>query len=753
MLVGAYDPAAWDGLVLSDRPGRGVALRFAVERDSERAESYDLLHIVHEVGPCAPDASYARISFDTHLPLGKGRDTPAVAKSGRQPGLTVEWARTADNAVCERLLIAYDGVLEICGYFPWDWRGTWQAAGERQDYRLSATTADGESSFAARILLSPMSERDEEPGEVFATGNEARVRCGVRAGDIIRVIARLDSPGNAKFDPALEFAPERIDRHLVAAAATYEANRVRASGHWDGLAESISNNLHWMVSLKPESGRLYTPAGRRWIFPRHGGGRDHWTVFCWDAFLNALELAVESPRLARETLLAVLETQYDNGNIPNWRGRFAGTPDRSQPPIGSYAVLKCYLRTGDRGLLEQAFPRLDRWSNWWRAPKGSARRRDGNGNGLFEWGCDTALLAESPAQWENEANRHQLAAWESGQDDLPNWDDAEWVEATETFDLDSVDLNSLLALDLECLAKIAVELGCEERAIELHTQYRALADRINRELWDDALGMYVDRYWDGRVSSRLAASNFFPLIAGIPSRERAERILDTLLDDTKFWGRYVIPTISRDDPAFEDQQYWRGTIWPPTNYLIYQGLRRYRFDEVAGELAARSAELFLRSWRDHQLCRENYDSRTGEGGGQIYQSWGPLFALIAIEEFIDVTPWDGLRVGTLAPPPTSTLSNVTLDGHRWEISLAERGLTVAVDGALLLAAGAPLVLRQLSFGPGRLTGETLALEQVELSIHLGSDRIHVAIDGDYSESEGSTLQVPAGTHRLDVRDA
>jgi glycogen debranching enzyme len=722
-----------------------------VERDGERAELYDLLHIVHEVGPCAPDGSYARVSFDTHLPLGKGHDTPTVVKSGRSPGLTIEWSKTGECTAVARLSIAYDGVLEVYGYCPWDWRGTWSTIGEPTGCRLDARTADGESALVALLLHATVSERDAERVEVLSQGDEARTCLPVVSGDSLYVSIQLTGPATTDSIALHEVNAAQVDGVLEAAEAAYESSRVQTQGHWDGLAASITNNLHWMVSLKPETGRLYTPAGRRWIFPRHGGERDHWTVFCWDAFLNALELAVESPELARETLLAVLETQYENGNIPNWRGRFAGTPDRSQPPVASFAVLKCYLRTGDRELLKQALPYLERWSAWWNAPKRSGRRRDGNSSGLFEWGCDTDLMIDSPASWENKASKHQLAAWESGQDDLPLWDDAKWVDETETFDVESVDLNSLLALDLECLAHIARELGVGDSAVEHRAAYRNLVDRINRYLWDDTLGMYVDRSWGGRRSRRLAASNFYPLIAGIPSRDRAERMVETLLDDTRFWGRYVLPTISRDDPAFADQQYWRGTIWPPPNYLVYQGLRRYGFDEVAGELASRSADLFLETWRKYHLCRENYDSRTGEGGGQTYQSWGPLFALMAVEEFVDVNPWDGLRLGTLAPPPDSTLCNIKLCGHSWNVSVSPDGMTVAVDGKQLLQSRVPLVLRHCSIGEARFSAQTLALEPVELAISLGTNRVLVTIDGEKSETSADRIGVPAGSHRLELR--
>ena len=43
----------------------------------------------------------------------------------------------------------------------------------------------------------------------------------------------------------------------------------------------------------------------------------------------------------------------------------------------------------------------------------------------------------------------------------------------------------------------------------------------------------------------------------------------------KFWGDWIMPSISRDDPAYADQMYWRGRIWAPMNFLVYLGLRNY----------------------------------------------------------------------------------------------------------------------------------------------------------------------------------
>ena len=48
-----------------------------------------------------------------------------------------------------------------------------------------------------------------------------------------------------------------------------------------------------------------------------------------------------------------------------------------------------------------------------------------------------------------------------------------------------------------------------------------------------------------------------------------------LKNPDEFWGKWVIPSIAFNDPAFKDQDYWRGRIWGPMNYLVYLGLQNY----------------------------------------------------------------------------------------------------------------------------------------------------------------------------------
>ncbi len=258
--------------------------------------------------------------------------------------------------------------------------------------------------------------------------------------------------------------------------------------------------------------------------------------------------------------------------------------------------------------------------------------REGLTSGLLAWGSDTALVpgpGEVPP-WEEGAGGHQRAAWESGQDDLPLWDEAEWDPDREILAMSAVDLCSYRALDLECLSRIARILGDHATAERLSDDHARLAATMNRVLWSESYGLYLDELPSG-PSTRVAASNFLPLLAGVPSTRQARRMIDTLRDPARFGGRWVIPTISRDDPAFADQRYWRGSIWPPMNYLVLHGLRRYGFRDLASDLARRGADMFLADRRRSGMCREYFDARTGHGCGQRFQSWAPLLALGALD--------------------------------------------------------------------------------------------------------------------------
>jgi putative isomerase len=192
-------------------------------------------------------------------------------------------------------------------------------------------------------------------------------------------------------------------------------------------------------------------------------------------------------------------------------------------------------------------------------------------------------------------------------DDSPLYDDITYNAITYTMDLDDVGLNSLFALDAECLAKIAGILHHDEEGRTFAAEYARMGDLVRARLWNEQDGMFENRFWSGQFSKRLGPSNFYPMLAGIATAAQERRMVDEhLLNPREFWGDYVMPTIARNDPAFHDQYYWRGDIWPPTNYFVAKGLERYAEDRTALQFADKSYRLFMDDWKTNQHSDEQY---------------------------------------------------------------------------------------------------------------------------------------------------
>jgi len=182
----------------------------------------------------------------------------------------------------------------------------------------------------------------------------------------------------------------------------------------------------------------------------------------------------------------------------------------------------------------------------------------------------------------------------------------------------------------------------------------------------------------------------------IAPRQRLEKVLRRLLDENEFLSPHGIRALSlvhRDHPysfraggeehrveyvpgesntgLFGGNSNWRGPIWMPVNYLLVEALERYhhfygddlrvecptgsgRFmnlKEVAGELSARLAGLFLPGARGHRPCHageerfaadphwkdlvlfyEYFHGDTGRGVGASHQTGWTALAVRFLED-------------------------------------------------------------------------------------------------------------------------
>jgi hypothetical protein len=705
--IGALDPEAWNGIFFLARAFNQptpFALRFG-SWHWKFLDGRQIYDAASEVGPHAPDGSYCRMSW-RHPP--------------RSAPITLEWSRINQTTVVGRLTADADYQLVLETYFP-SYESTWGNQGfysvdESHQAIMGERYLDHVFGPTSRLVV--MVDRPLAASGIYPTLAKLHDNM-VSTGMLVSSIDREPTAGAAGMqfttggasvhfvatmgwdkDSLIQQAQGlltagKIDAILKEKSEAYAAHRPTVEGLFEGAPEAIGNSMLWTSTYAPATGMTFPSVSRRWAWENGG-----WAIGGWDTFFNALLTSLEDPTVTASGIKAILMAQTADGLVPNMASGNGITPDRSEPPVGAYGTWKVFQRTQDRALLEWAYPRLLKWHQRWFNDRGDGQPwRDGNRDGLLEWGSDRGSSTSLGGR-----GHLQAAKWESGMDDSPLWDEAVYDPHTYTLNLDSVDLNSLYALDAECLAKIAAILGKDEDARKLAANYDRMKQRVREKLWNEKDGIYEDRFWDGHFSKHLAPSNFYPMLAGIATPAQAKRMMEEhLLNPKEFWGTYVAPSIARNDPAFQGQFYVRGNIWPMLNYLLYEGISRYGFDHVALQFAQKNYDLFMNDWKTNQLSSEQYYAWGGSGGGHPQYTWGALLCLIAMEQYIDVNPWDGLRFGALNPPSSGEFCRAAWNGHSYDATIGPQRTALRRDGKLRFEATRGVVVREYEVEPTHLT--------------------------------------------------
>lgn len=497
-----------------------------------------------------------------------------------------------------------------------------------------------------------------------------------------------------------DLAIERA-RALVATPAA-EPALPRQVGHAAGALDAVRDVMGWNAVWDRVNHRPYVTCSRNWDLKKFGG----FGFWLNDTAVNALMLALFDPGQARENVATLLLGSTPEGNLPCLLTGNDSWVDRTQSPLVSLIVWQIFLRTGDRALLEQAFPLLARNHDWWQTA------RDGNGNGMLEFGSSKVGMGLY-------VGTRLAAKDESFMDNSPLHDEARWNEDSRTLDCEDVGLNCLVCVDAEMLANMATELGETEAA----ARYDAIAARMRKKIgthfWDESRQVFASRLWSGKFVRSLAPTSFYPLLAGAANKKQKAALLAHLDDPKTFGGAFGLPSVARNDPAYPDNVYWRGRIWPILNWLVWQGLRRAGEESKALELATKGWWMFERNWHEDRLCPENYNADTGIGLDQAdtdgFYSWSALLPYMMSAEIMDISPWHGWQI---ANGDNVSLGPVATPAGRIVLERNDRVVSLRQGGTVLLATNLP----------GRLT-------RLELTRH------RIALDLPDARPEGGWLRI------------
>jgi hypothetical protein len=449
----------------------------------------------------------------------------------------------------------------------------------------------------------------------------------------------------------------------------------------------------------------------------------------WDLAFHMIPFARIDPHFAKEQLLLLLREWYmhPNGQIPAYEFAFGDV----NPPVHAWACWRVYKMTGpkgqrDRVFLARAFHKLLLNFTWW------VNRKDPDGKNLFAGGF-------------------------LGLDNIGVFDRSRPLPTGGH--LEQADGTAWMAFYCVTMLAMALELASEDPAYEdvaskFFEHFIAIADAINTlggtGLWSEEDGFYYDQlHADGMHTPLRIRSlvGLMPLIAvevleerkfahlegfqrrlrwflenrpdvtgqiacmlprssgsgvqrllAIPSRDRLERVLRYLLDETEFLSPHGVRSVSRvhrDQPyqlevdgavyrvdydpgesssgLFGGNSNWRGPVWFPLNYLLLEALERFHhfygpdfkvecpvgsgrmldLQGVARELSMRLARIFLADpsgrrpchgtddrfasdthWKDLVLFHEYFHGDTGRGVGASHQTGWTALVVRCIEDLV-----------------------------------------------------------------------------------------------------------------------
>ena len=143
--------------------------------------------------------------------------------------------------------------------------------------------------------------------------------------------------------------------------------------------------------------------------------------------------------------------------------------------------------------------------------------------------------------------------------------------------------NAMLIKSNESLIALYKRIGNNEDKIAQLQKWQAKSIKsFNDKLFDDELGAYF--HYDLRNEKPLrylSSSSFSPWFANIPNKERAASMVKVMLD--KFGGehQYLCASFDPTNERFNPKKYWRGPVWVNLNWMLYNGLNQYGYNDIA----------------------------------------------------------------------------------------------------------------------------------------------------------------------------
>lgn len=436
----------------------------------------------------------------------------------------------------------------------------------------------------------------------------------------------------------------------------------------------------------------------------------------WDLAFHTVTISLIDPDLAKQQLLLLVMEWYmhPNGQIPAYEWNF----NNINPPVHAWAALYVYQQemriygNSDKEFLERIFDKLNMNFIWW------VNREDSEGNNLFNGGflgldnirvieqnssgvlleqadgtAWMALFCLNMMKIANELQKYDLerkylqhfiyiADAMNKIGDTGLWDDNAGFFFDNEKNYGRLPIYSVIGLvPLFVIDEIHANMNEEYNSESFYSLNGTLKWFIkNRpDLIKGNPHINLEDVVDETDSGKSSLEGFISMV----DKKQLTRILEKVLDYSKFLGQFGIRSLSKDtnydrdgknicyEPAESNKvkllggnSNWRGPIWFPINYLLIESLRKFykylgddykvidmqtgeenTLEEVCNDLSNRLINIFIKDsdgkrpvyggqelfnrpgWDDLILFYEYFHGDNGAGLGANHQTgWTGLVA-------------------------------------------------------------------------------------------------------------------------------
>jgi hypothetical protein len=382
------------------------------------------------------------------------------------------------------------------------------------------------------------------------------------------------------------------------------------------------------------------------------------SFFAWDSGWHAIALSVIDPELAFKELETVFSFQLESGLVPH-EARIEGlgkgeslfrkmlirsvssqfdSMGRSMfidPPSYLVAAEIVYNRTRDNRIFK-LLPSMLKCLEY------LTMERDLPGNNLvciihpWESGTDTAPYFDEACGVDVRKPtwflRYMYAYLRQLREIVRlGWNGKKALEKG-AFAFEDAGMNGLVAAGAMAVSRLFTAAGDETNAEKCKGMANAVINACENLLWDEIMGFYYPRWLTPEPVKvfRSCLNGIMPLLSGLVSFDRAERVIDGYINSTGHfacdYGVRFNSAKEEDLKWFRDSMLWRGPcIWISMNWAAAEAAAIYGRNDIASLITTKTARLITENG-----FYEFYDPETGRGKGAGMFTW-PALVLDMIE--------------------------------------------------------------------------------------------------------------------------